>query len=128
MKKKYIIVVCFGLFLIFAVIFIYNQMKVKSIFVDIDYSKSSYFTSIMKFNQDDRVLVTLDSKIKLTSQISDVRLLNKRLKWISSNENIINFDNNDLIIKGTGEAEIYCKSILGTKSNIIKFTVVEEEI
>ncbi|MBE6152895.1 MAG: hypothetical protein E7166_01520 [Firmicutes bacterium] len=129
MKKKIIIGSAVGILIVIISIFCYAQMKVKNIYIDIDYSKSNYYTSIMRPAQSDLILVTPNSKIKITKKIRDKKLLNGYLKCKSSNSDIISVKSNDTLdIKQVGEAKVYCESILGTKSNYILFSVIEEEV
>ena len=126
MRKKIIIFSIACILILTLGIFLYNQLKVKNIILDIDYTESSYFSNVMSPGQDDVIFITRDSKIKLTKKIREKKLFNKLVKCKSNNDNIVSVNKDDtLYIRNIGDVEIYCESLLGTRSNSISFLVVE---
>lgn len=123
--KKHKILLIILLLICLILIVLVNQLKVSSIKIDIDYVNSKDVMLFMSRTTDDQIVASKDSNIKFTVDVLPKKLLNKSIKWKSSNSAVATIENNTLVIHDVGTVEINAESIFGVKSNKINIIVKE---
>jgi len=119
-NRKWIVLALISIIIIIGIIWFFNQKKVDSITIDVDNTNSYNVKVSMGPNYSTVIYGNNTSKIKLTSNVFPEKLLNKDIKWVTTNNCATITEDNYISVTSECKFEVYAES-KNVKSNVLTF-------